>query len=175
MRWKARTFGLVTMAIVLTGGSAFAASSKNFGTHLHGDEEVPARQTRAQGQATFQVNEDRTQLHYKLNVANIENVVQAHIHLEKRGANGPIVAWLYPSTSPPAAPSGGGRIQGRIADGTLTAANLMGPLAGRPLSELIDAIESGNAYVNVHTNDGVGDANTGPGDFQSGEIRGQLP
>jgi hypothetical protein len=37
------------------------------------------------------------------------------------------------------------------------------------------AIEAGDAYVNVHTNDGVAPTNTGPGDFPGGEIRGQLP
>jgi len=173
--WKTRTVGFVAAAILLTGGSALAASSKNFGTHLHGAEEVPARDTHAQGQATFQANADRTELAYKLNVANIENVFMAHIHLAQPGVNGPIVVWLYPSTAVAPGPLGGGRIQGRIADGTITAADLIGPLAGHPLSELIDAIESGNAYVNVHTNDGVDGINTGPGDFPGGEIRGQLP
>jgi hypothetical protein len=42
------------------------------------------------------------------------------------------------------------------------------------MADLIAAIEAGNAYVNVHTNDGVGATNTGPGDFPGGEIRGQL-
>ena len=58
---------------------------------------------------------------------------------------------------------------------SITAGNLVGPLAGQPLSALVDAIEAGNAYVNVHTNDGVPPTNTGPGDFPAGEIRGQLP
>lgn len=172
--WRTRTIGFVAAAILLTGGSALAASTKNFGTHLHGDEEVPERETRAQGQATFQVSEDGTAIHYKLNVANIENVFQAHIHLAPSGSNGEIVVWLYPSTAPIAGPLGRGRIQGRIADGTITAANLVGPLAGRPLSELIDALEAGNTYVNVHTDDGVAPPNTGSGDFPGGEIRGQL-
>jgi hypothetical protein len=38
---------------------------------------------------------------------------------------------------------------------------------------VVAAVESGNAYVNVHTNDGVEPPNTGPGDFPGGEIRGQ--
>jgi hypothetical protein len=172
--WRARTIGLVAAAILLTGGSALAANSKNFGTHLHGDEEFPARETHAQGQATFKVSEDGTAIHYKLNVANIENVFQAHIHLGPPGANGPIVVWLYPSTAAVPGPLGGGRIQGPIAEGTITAANLINTLAGHPLSDLIAEIEAGNAYVNVHTNDGVAPPNTGPGDFPGGEIRGQL-
>lgn len=173
--WKTRAFGLVAGALLLTGGSALAANSKNFGTHLHGSHEVPARETRAQGQATFQVSEDGSEIHYKLQVANIENVFQAHIHLGPHDSTGPIVVWLYPSTDPVAGPLGGGRIQGRIAEGTITAANLVGPLAGQPLSALSAAIEAGNTYVNVHTNDGVAPINTGPGDFPAGEIRGQLP
>jgi hypothetical protein len=35
-------------------------------------------------------------------------------------------------------------------------------------------MESGGAYVNIHTNDGVAPTNTGPGDFPGGEIRGQI-
>ena len=65
-------------------------------------------------------------------------------------------------------------VDGVLASGTFTAANLVGPLAGHPLSELISAMRSGGAYVNVHTNDGVAPTNTGPGDFPGGEIRGQL-
>jgi hypothetical protein len=41
------------------------------------------------------------------------------------------------------------------------------------LVDVVAAVESGNAYVNVHTNDGVDPPNTGPGDFPGGEIRGQ--
>ncbi|PYV08229.1 MAG: hypothetical protein DMG07_26405 [Acidobacteria bacterium] len=61
-----------------------------------------------------------------------------------------------------------------LAEGTITAADLVGPLTGNPLSELITAMEDGNAYVNAHTNDGVAPTNTGPGDFPGGEIRGQI-
>jgi len=35
-------------------------------------------------------------------------------------------------------------------------------------------MEGSRAYVNVHTNDGMGDVDTGPGDFPGGEIRGQI-
>jgi hypothetical protein len=39
---------------------------------------------------------------------------------------------------------------------------------------LLESIRAGGTYVNVHTNDGAGAVNTGPGDFPGGEIRGQL-
>jgi hypothetical protein len=42
------------------------------------------------------------------------------------------------------------------------------------LDDVVAAMISGNAYVNVHTNDGVAPTNTGPGDFPGGEIRGQI-
>ncbi len=61
-----------------------------------------------------------------------------------------------------------------LAHGTFTAANLIGPLTGHPLSDLIAALSTGGAYANVHTNDGVAPTNSGPGDFPGGEIRGQI-
>jgi len=136
-------------------------------THLTGHEEGPPRDTKAQGNAHFEIEDDGVS--YKLIVANIHNVVASHIHLGAAGTNGPIVAFLYGSVAP-----GGGRIQGVIAEGQITESDLIGPLTGHPLSDLIDAIEAGNIYVNVHTNDGQGSPNTGPGDFPGGEIRGQL-
>ena len=75
-------------------------ASHNLRTHLSGNEEVPVRETNAQGQAIFQVSDDGTAISYKLIVANIENVTQAHIHLAPSGVNGGIVAWLYPAAPP---------------------------------------------------------------------------
>jgi hypothetical protein len=145
------------------------AEQRIFVTHLSGDEEVPLRETLAQGQAVFHLREDGTQLEYFLIVANIENVVAAHIHVGAEGINGPVVAFLFGP-----APPGGGQEDGPLAQGTITAANLVGPLAGQPLSALIAEITVGNTYVNVHTDDGVPPPNTGPGDFPGGEIRGQI-
>jgi hypothetical protein len=91
------------------------------------------------------------------------------------GTNGGIVVWLYPGTTPGVqAPFGQGRLDGVIAQGAFTASNFTGALANQPMSALVHAIETGNAYVNVHTNDGVGGTNTGAGDFPGGEIRAQL-
>ena len=165
---RLRVLILALVALLSLVGVAVAANN-NYVAHLTGANEVPARDTLAQGQATFQLSKDGTELHYRLNVANINNVVQAHIHLGPPGVNGPIVAFLY---GPVAA--GGGRTDGVLAEGTITAANLIGPLAGHPLSDLVAALESGNAYANVHTNDGVDGVNTGPGDFPGGEIRGPI-
>jgi hypothetical protein len=154
------------------------ANGGNFGTPLSSGEEVmPAgvvNDSQARGSAIFALNAEGTELSYKLIVANIDNAFMAHIHMAPAGTNGSIVVWLYPSTTPSPAPVGGGRLDGVIAEGTITAANLVGPLAGHPLSHLLEALTNGSAYVNVHTNDGVAPTNTGPGDFPGGEIRGQV-
>jgi hypothetical protein len=167
---KLRYIKLLFIAVIILSVIGVSeAVNLNSRTHLSGDGEVPVRLTNAQGEAIFKLSEDGTELHYKLIVANIDNVVQAHIHLGQPGVNGNIVAFLYGLVPP-----GGGRTDGVLAEGTITSANLINDLAGQPLSALIAQMEAGNAYVNVHTNDGVDGVNTGPGDFPGGEIRGQI-
>ena len=163
---KLIAFG-ITACMLMVAGTALAKEFKTGG--LNGGEEVPARDTNARGNATFSVSDDGLTISWKLIVANISNVTASHIHIGPAGVNGPVVLFLYGGFPP-----GGGPLNGVIAEGTATAANLVGPLAGHPLSDLIAAIEAGNAYVNVHTNDGVAPPNQGPGDFPGGEIRGQI-
>ena len=165
----------VAVVLSLVATATALADSANFGTHLASRNEVPPNDSLAQGQVNFKLSPDGTELHYKLIAANINNVFMAHIHMQKAGVNGPIVVWLFPSTAPVPGPAGVGRTDGVLAEGTITAANLVGPLKGHPLSDLLAAIESGNAYVNVHTKDSTVQVNTGPGNFPGGEIRGQLP
>ena len=155
-------------ALLIMGSAAFAADL-TYLAHLSGSNEVPARDTRARGTAVFHLSPDGTELEYRLVVANIENVVAAHIHIGSASENGPIVAFLFGNEAP-----GGGRVSGVLATGTITSADLIGPLAGQPLSALVAAIEAGTAYVNVHTNDGELPINEGPGDFPGGEIRAQM-
>jgi CHRD domain len=143
----------------------------NFVTHLNGAEEVPTRDCPGQGQAVFQLSKDGTELSYRLTASNINNVVAAHIHIAPLGVNGPVVLFLFGS---PPVPPGGGAQNGVLGEGTATAADLVGPLTGMPMSALVTNMRTGNAYVNVHTNDGVAPTNTGCGDFPGGEIRGQI-
>ena len=153
-----RVLGMLLVCFAAIGLAAAQNPARNYVTHLDGEEEVPVRDTQAQGQAIFQ-----------LIVANIENVVASHIHLAVAGVNGPVVAFLFGAVAP-----AGGRSDGVLATGTLTAANLVGPLAGMPLAVLTAAMDANGTYANVHTNDGVEPTNTGPGDFPGGEIRGQI-
>lgn len=168
---RLRRFAVALLILTVTAFAAAPASAEVavYNASLSGANEIPPRDTFAFGHATFVTSWDGERLDYWLVVANIENVVASHIHLGGSDENGPVVAFLYG----PAAP-GGGFTSGVLASGAITADDLVGPLAGQPLSALIAEIDAGNAYVNVHTNDGVEPPNTGPGDFPGGEIRGQL-
>jgi hypothetical protein len=150
------------IALVATVGTAAADSGRNFRAHLNGDG-AGVDDTLGQGQAIFQFSKDGSELYYKLIVANIEGVTMAHIHLAPEGQlNGPPVLWLIPDGPPPQAPSG--RVQGVLAERTVTAADLVGPLAGSiSFDDLKAGIMAGRAYVNLHTEQNPG-----------GEIRGDI-
>jgi hypothetical protein len=161
--------GLGLVLILGVSAPAAAGDNNNFTAVLSAGEEVPPNDSLGRGVAVFRLSADGSELGYRLIVANIENVVASHIHLAPAGTNGGVVTFLYGN-----APAGGGRLDGVIAEGTITSANLVGALAGMTLADLVGHLRSGNAYVNVHTNDGVAPTNTGPGDFPGGEIRGQV-
>jgi hypothetical protein len=159
-----RKLRIVIASLVLTlvaAGTVVAAGETFFRAKLAGSFEVPVNTSKATGHAQFWLNSDGTQLRYRLLVSRIENVTQAHIHVGPLGINGPVVLFLYPSAPPPVLIPG--PFSGILNEGTATAANLIGPLAGQPLSALVAALESGGAYVNVHTSQ-----------LPGGEIRGQV-
>ena len=145
------------LVLQLTASTA-GAKQRNFTAVLTGEQEVqtPPVETDAQGQATFQLRNQGTELRFTLSVSNIENVVAAHLHLAPAAANGPIVVGLFggPATGP---------VNGVLAEGTITASDLVGPLQGQSLSVLVDEIRARHIYVNVHTEV-----------YPAGEIRGQL-
>lgn len=153
---------VLLLAFSLAGASAKSPRAENFVAPLSGAEEVDPVDTRARGLAKFQLNRDGGELHYRLIVANIENIQQAHIHLAPAGQNGPIVAWLYPEEGQEPELIEG-RFNGVLATGTITDADLVGPLAGMSVDDLLQEIKDGETYVNVHTQQNPG-----------GEIRGQI-
>lgn len=150
----------VALAATVTAANA-GMEQRNFRTHLTGAEEVPAVDTNAQGQANFKLSNDGSELDYRVIVANIDDVMMAHLHLANVGENGPVVVWLYPDAPPPQLIEG--RAQGTLATGTITDGDLVGPLAGMDLDDLVAAIRAGDIYVNIHTMSHPG-----------GEIRGQM-
>jgi len=168
--------------------------AKNHATHMSGDQEVftpaaPGDPTPAdshgQGQAIFQIADDSLSFQYKLIASNIDNVTMAHIHCGTPTTIGPIVVWLYPNpTATTPLPGGAGRHDGVLAEGTIVSGAALHvrpvpssaacPGGVSTFADVLAKIRANNTYVNVHTNDGVGAVNTGPGDFPGGEIRGQL-
>lgn len=159
---------VVIAVTALVISSVAYAATQDFTARLSGVHEVPPRATDATGVATFQLSEDGTALSFSVNVANIENVVAAHIHCGAKRVNGPVGVTLFMGTP------GGGEISGTLAKGTITAPDAGNGCGWADLAAVVAAMNSGNAYVNVHTNDGVEPTNTGPGDFPGGEIRGQI-
>src|SRR5918911_2551203 len=143
----------------LNGTKQLAYAQKqgqSFHAKLTGKDEVPPKNTKATGSAEFTVT-GADSMSYKVSVTDMEKVTAAHIHKGKPGENGPVVVTLFKTNSPSA------RTNGVLSQGTITSAKLEGPLAGKHLSDLINMVNSGDAYVNVHTQ-----ANP------KGEIRGQL-
>ncbi len=133
-----------------------SADADEFFARLSGVGEVPSVQTSATGRARFELEENDTELDFRVNTDFIVGVTQAHIHLGLPNENGPVVAFLF-------GPAGAmGVVQGRLSRGTISAGDLVGPLAGN-FESFVAALRSGELYVNVHTET-----------MPSGEIRGQI-
>ena len=160
MKRKLLFIVLLLMPMMLFSTLVQAKTHDKFKTHL--SVEAPGVETRGQGQAIFRVSPCGTAIYYKLIVANLEDVTMAHIHVaEVPGGDGPPVVWLYPN-GPPSMEIPG-RTQGTLASGIFMADKFVGPMEGDAMSDLIEAIMAGRAYVNVHTTE-----------YPAGEIRGYL-
>jgi hypothetical protein len=140
-----------------------AGLATNFSATLSGANEVPTNASTATGNATLSVSGN--QITYTVNVTNLANAVVAHIHVGAAGVNGPVRLNLC-GTGDPQPPCVSGT--GVLATGT------NGTTVGITFEELLSAMRSGEAYVNVHTDNGQPPPNTGPGDLAAGEIRGQI-
>ncbi len=142
--------------------ASFGVVAEEYGGHrgfkakITGEQVVPPVMTMAKGEAVFTLTKD-DELSYKLTLTDMENVTAAHIHIGKMGKNGGPVAGLF------AGPKKEGKFSGALSEGTITAKELIGPLAGKTVEDLVKLIKSGEAYVNVHTDK-----------YPDGEIRGQI-
>ena len=170
LRWRAVIIAALTavVAVMVWGGPQAQAGQapRIFDAILSGDAEVPPVETPANG--TFDLSLEGDTLTYNLLVIDIPDITrfpeQAHIHIGPADDNGPVVAFLFGAVES----AGAGEIDAAAfhvfrAQGTLVAAELIGPLEGMTIADLVAEIEVGNAYVNVHS-----EANPG------GEVRGQI-
>ena len=97
---------------------------------------------------------------FGVQVYGMEKVTGAHIHVGKEGQNGPVVVTLFKAQNE----TGTGSINGQLVGGSIINGMLEGPLAGKAVeTDLVKAIQSGEAYVNIHT-----------ADNPNGAIRGQI-
>jgi hypothetical protein len=145
----AAALSLACPAIAEDGGKSFSADMEGIGGSA------------ASGKATFDVNKDGTAIRYKVTASKIENAMMSHIHLGPPGMEGPVIVWLYPPGPPPKTIDG--VFEGTLAEGTIKAENLQGELKGKKLGALIEKMEAGETYANIHTK-------AKPG----GEVRGQI-
>lgn len=136
----------------------------NGGTHifratLSGAEEVPPVNTETSGEVKFKVDQMMTHIEFDLRLHDGEDllaVAGAHIHCAPAGVNGPVVVFLAG-----AVPGGfDGEVRIRA---TVTQVNIVNTACGATLAELVQSMQAGNTYVNVHTT-------AHPG----GEVRGQI-
>jgi CHRD domain len=163
-----RLIGIITAALALaamvsaSSGTlvtpSHAQGEQKFTAKMTGKDEVPPHDTKASGDAEFTLSADGKTMSYKVNVMNIDKVTMAHIHQGKVGENGPPVVWLFNSSSNPTGP-----MNGMLSQGKITSSDLVGPLKGKQMSDLVKLINDGQAYANVHTEPNP-----------KGEIRGQI-
>ncbi len=141
--------------------------NEGFVATLTGADEFPANASTATGEAEMEI--DGPTLTYRVDVAGLSNAVMAHIHGPAApGANAGILVNLCGTAATPVCATGASYT------GVLTAGTATNVAAGVSFDSLAVLLRNGNAYVNVHTSDGAGPTNTGPGDLIAGEIRGQI-
>ncbi len=128
-------------------------------TMLTGDQEIGSVATRTTGQAYFDVRSDGS-LHYRVTLSShgLSGVTGVFVQMGREGQIGPVLARLY------VPPQATGYLTGTVAEGTLTAADLAGPLAGKGVDDLVRLMMDNNAYINITT-----------AVHSDGEIRGDIP
>jgi hypothetical protein len=172
MHAKTSLFAALAVATLGLYGAVAQAAEVNYMASLTGAETMPDPvKTTAVGQLQLVVSADGKSIRYVLTVKDLINPSAGDLHLGPAGANGPLVVKLFPVGG--GAPKKG-PFSGVLAQGTIDAGDLIGSLKGEKLDALLEELAAGNAYVNVHTTDGVEPPNTGPGDHPLGEIRGQI-
>ncbi|MDQ0252689.1 hypothetical protein J2S74_000061 [Evansella vedderi] len=138
---------------------------KFFTARLRGENEVPPVDTDAFGFAKFVVNRSRTKIKFALEVRNIRNFVQAHIHYGERGVNGPVIAFLFGADLATLEEQNGITTRRGLITGTITDDDIVENDVGiETVRDLVRFMEQELTYANVHT-----EQNPAPG-----EIRGQI-
>ncbi len=161
---------LLILLVPLGASTAAAAPAPAAGpavfvavAQMSGAQEVPpVTDSGGQGTVVYWLSPDGTTLYYTLVATQLTSAPMAgHIHAPAApGDNAPVVAFLFPPNANSSCSSTSAIVL--ECQGSITAADLRGPLAGQPLSALIAQMAAGQSYTNVHTMR-----------HPAGEVRGQ--
>ncbi|WP_101842606.1 CHRD domain-containing protein [Halobacillus sp. Marseille-P3879] len=132
---------------------------------LKGKNEVPQPvDTKATGFAKFLANDDCTKIKFELEVCDIKNFVQAHIHLGAPGENGPVLAFLFGADLMTLEDQHGISTCRGVIRGVITDKDIVKNNEGiKCVRGLLECMEEKMTYVNAHTEQNP-----------DGEIRGQI-
>jgi CHRD domain len=139
-----------------------ALKGKLYGTKkLSGRKEVPPNKSHGEGVAAFRSTTDKKRLDFALLAINATSqITAAHLHLGEKGENGPVVASLIGEDVDAEQRSAMNHVS---SVGAIRASDLVGPLEGESIADLLHEIRAGNVYVNVHTEE-----------YPEGELRSQV-
>ncbi|HEU4383584.1 MAG TPA: CHRD domain-containing protein [Anaeromyxobacteraceae bacterium] len=153
---------LVALVVAAMAPHQSRADVGHVKANLSGYSEVPAVSSTGAGQFTARLSNDGSAIDYELSYAGLEGTVAAaHIHIGQTDVSGGVMAFLCGGGGKPACPQEG------TVTGTITAIDVVGPaaqgIAAGEFAEMLQAIDAGVTYVNVHSSKHPG-----------GEIRGQV-
>jgi hypothetical protein len=153
-----RVLTYITVAVFTLLASAVQAQTLTYTAQLSGSNEAPpVAATGAGGDATITLNLTTKTGTYRVNCYNFPSgVTVSHIHAGGPGVSGPVVI----NFAPPTNASNDFAFSGTFGESDVIA---RGPQGVNSWDDLVQAIATGHAYVNVHSQ-------VNP----SGEIRGQL-
>ncbi|MCC6862742.1 MAG: CHRD domain-containing protein [Bryobacterales bacterium] len=156
---------LASLVLVLVCALALALADSPPGqarARLSGYNEVPPVYSPGTGAFSAVVDQTAKTIAVTLEYSALAgNAQAAHLHFGQKGVNGAVVVTLC-GAGKPACPVKEGTVTLTVGQGDIVAVPAQGIPAGG-IDALLDAIDSGAVYVNVHSNL-----------FPSGEIRGQV-
>lgn len=118
--------------------------SDTFTAELTGDQSVPPVQTRARAVLTLEYDADDRSMSYVLEVVSaITNPSVATIYQGAPGTSGAAIVTLF------AGPPETGSFQGELAQGTIEDGDLIGPLEGETVEDLVRLMLAGETYVSI--------------------------
>jgi len=167
LKWIPRIAAVVAVLGLTVAATNADEATMSLKAKLTGFQEVVPKLSPGSGR--FEATVNGSSLTYTLTYTQLSSpVIMAHIHFGQPAVNGSIFLWLCQSaTNPgpagtPTCPPNGGTVSR-----TVTAADIQGVpsqnLVAGDFAGVLSIIESGDAYVNVHTIN-----------FGGGEIRGAV-